>query len=151
MSSPLNWTVPRVGFRSPLTTFRIVDFPAPFAPMMTVIDLAFVSRPTPQRTWVPSYPASMPSRRSMCLFDSQVRLDDRGIPDDLRGGAFGDFPPLVDDDHLIRQGEHSPHHVLDDERPEPELPLKLLEQADCRPQFFGREAREDFVEEEHLG
>src|SRR5436309_1263303 len=151
MSSPLNRTDPRIGFSRPLTTFRIVVFPAPFAPMMTVIDLAFASRPTPQRTWVPSYPASTPSRRSMCFVHSQVRFDDCGIPDDILRCAFGDFPPFIDDDHAIRQGEHGPHHVLDNERPEAELLLKFLEQPDRRAQLVGREASEDFVKEEHLG
>src|SRR5207245_2162596 len=147
----LNRTVPRIGLRSPLTTLRIVVFPAPFAPMMTVIDLAFASRLTPQRTWVSSYPASTPSRRSMCFVHPKVRFDNRGIPDDILRCALGDFPPLIDDDHSIRQGEDGPHHVLDNERPETELLLKFLEQPDRRAQLVGREAGEDFIEEEHLG
>src|SRR5207245_8841898 len=75
MSSPAKSTCPRVGRKRPLTTLRIVDLPAPFGPMMTVISPCFASRPTSHRTWVPAYPASISVSRSKGRLPYQVRLD----------------------------------------------------------------------------
>ncbi len=47
MSSPMNRIVPVLGWLSPLTERRVVDFPAPFAPMSVTISPSRTSSEMP--------------------------------------------------------------------------------------------------------
>src|SRR6266508_873250 len=148
MSSPLKRTRPADGARRPFTTFRTVDLPAPFGPTMTVVASAFASRPTPQRTWVPPYPAWTASSWSTRRRLAEVRLDDRGIPDDILRRPFRDRAALFEDEHSVGDAQDGPHHVLDHDGPEPHLGLDATEHVDGFADLVRGKARERFVEQE---
>src|SRR3989449_4247291 len=127
MSFPSKDTSPRVGRSKPLTIFSVVDLPAPFGPMSTVVTPCFASRPIPRRTCVPPYPASIPSRRSMSSLYPEVCLDHRRVFDDRPRAAFGDLHALLDHNDALRQREDGPHDMLDDQRAEPDFLLDPFE------------------------
>src|SRR2546426_3064848 len=148
MSAPWNVTVPRVGRRSPVITFRIVDLPAPFEPMMTVIAPCLASSPTAESTWVPAYPASIPSSRSTGRLRAEVRLDDGGVPDDLLGCPLRDLLPLLDHHDALGQGEDGAHDVFDDEHPDPEFLVDSREQVDRLAKFSRGQSGKHLVQQE---
>src|SRR5207247_7954861 len=148
MSSSLKRTRPPEGRRSPVTTLRTVDFPAPFGPTITVVASAFASRPTPHSTRVPSYAASIASSRSTDGLLAEVRLDDGGVPDDLLWRALRDRAALLEDKDPVGDTEHGAHDMLDDDGAEAELRLDPPEHLDGGPDLLRGEAREDFVEQE---
>ena len=45
-------TSPPLGFKRPETVFRMVDFPAPFAPIRVTISPCFTSKLTPLTAWI---------------------------------------------------------------------------------------------------
>jgi hypothetical protein len=51
MGLPAKSTSPRSGRRSPDTVLRVVDFPAPFAPIKATTSPCFTSKEISQITW----------------------------------------------------------------------------------------------------
>src|SRR5438309_2031003 len=147
MSWSLNKIRPPVGRRRPVTTFRIDDFPAPFGPTMTVISPDLASRSTSHRTCVPAYPAEIVSSRSMGRFRPQISFDDPRVPHDLGRAAFRNLAALFDHDDVTGDGQDGPHHMRDDKRSKPDFLLDRREEADRVPEFVGRQAGKDFVQE----
>src|SRR2546426_8385685 len=149
MSAPWNVTAPRVGRGSPLTPLRIVDLPDPFEPMITVMAPCFASSPTPESTWVPAYPASIPSSRSTGRLRAEVRLDDRGVADDLLRRPLRNLQPFLDHHDAVGEREDGPHDVFDDQCTNPEFLLDPREQLDRLAEFPGGQSREHLVQEEN--
>src|SRR2546427_2869544 len=149
MSAPWNVTAPRVGGRSLVITLRIVDLPEPFEPMITVMAPCFASSPTPESTWVPAYPASIPSSRSTGRLRAEVRLDDRGVADDLLRRPLRNLPPFLDHHDAVGEREDGPHDVFDDQGTNPEFLLDPREQLDRLAEFPGGQSREHLVQEEN--
>src|SRR5438876_7412577 len=148
MSSPWNTTRPPVGWRRPLITFSVVDFPAPFGPMRTVAMPSFASSPMSRRTRVPSSPAVIPSRRSTAGLRSQIGLDYCRILDDLLRRSLRDLRAFLHHDDVLRHRQDRSHHMLDDEGSESQFPLQAREQSDRIAEFVRRESGEDLIEEE---
>src|SRR2546425_6995952 len=151
MSAPWTVTSPRVGGRSPVIPFRIVDLPAPFEPMMTVIAPCLASSPTSERTGVPAYPASIPSSRSTGRLRAEIRLDDGGVPNDLLRRPFRDLPPFLDHHDVVGQREDGPHHVFDDKRTNPEFLLDAREHLNRIAEFTCGQSRKHLVQQEDSG
>src|SRR3989442_14635419 len=107
----------------------------PPEPMMTVIAPCFASRPTPESTWVPAYPASIPSSRSTGRLRAEIRFDDSRVANDLVRRPLRNLPPFLDHHDVVGQGEDRPHDVFDDEHTHPEFLLDPCEQFDRLAEF----------------
>src|SRR5438093_706960 len=91
---------------------------------------------SPPRTRVPSYAASIASSRSTDGLLAEVRLDDGRVPDDLLWRALRDRAALFEDEHAMRDTQHGPHDVLDDDGAEPDLCLDPPEHLDGGPDLL---------------
>src|SRR5207247_602840 len=74
-----------------------------------------------RRVYAPS--RRFASSRSTGGLLAEIRLDDRGVPDDLLRRALRDRAPLLEYQDPMRDAQDGPHDVLDDDGPEPELRL----------------------------
>src|ERR1700704_4091706 len=104
-----------------------------------------------RKTRVPSYPASIPSRRSMGRLHSQIGLDHRRVLNDLARRTLGDLRAFLDHDDVLRYGKDGAHHVLYNERSESDFLLHFRKQPDRIAELLRRKAREDLVEEKDPG
>src|SRR4029453_4552374 len=112
---------PLVG-SSPMTAFSSDDLPPPLAPSTAPISPRSTASGPPASAWAPPDRAS-PSRssRRMALlrrrgFQAEVGLPDQRILADLAGRPLRDLTAEIEHDHLLAQGTHEMHIVLDQEQ-----------------------------------
>src|SRR2546429_2214339 len=119
---PLKTTRPAVTRTSPVSAPSSVDLPAPLAPISATSSPGQMSRSTSNRTGIRRKPAS---RRRTSSSGSpsgiaaagvaltQVGLDHPAVAQDLRGRAFQQRPPQVQDQGAVANADDDLHHVLD--------------------------------------
>jgi len=100
-AEPLNVADPFQSGRRPWTTFRTVDLPAPFGPMIAVIFPALAARSTPKSTCFLPYPVSATVSFSMSGVSVKVCLDYARITQNFVGGAFTDLLTGIHEDHAV--------------------------------------------------
>src|SRR5512144_486008 len=120
MSSLLKMISPDCARRSPVTVFKSVVFPAPFAPMIVTISPGFMCSDTRRRTLKLPYPASR--FRSLSIVLPQVDPDNLRIVLDGAGRVVGDLFAVGEDDDLVGNVHDQGHIVLDDQDGDAEVP-----------------------------
>src|SRR5215471_18581866 len=104
---------PPLGLRRPTKAFKVVVFPAPFAPISVTSSPLRTSRSMPLTALIPPYDTVRPLTSSKGA--SQVGGDDGGVAPYLCRGALGDLSPVVEDGDAVAQAHDEPHIVLDQE------------------------------------
>src|SRR6185437_9397288 len=118
MSWPLKQISPPRFLMSPEITRRVVDFPAPFAPISVTISPSSTWRSMPLRAFMPPYPALSP----LTLRSDIARAGDRPRPQigfdhdtvalDFRGRALADLAAVVQHGEPLADAHDDPHLVL---------------------------------------
>src|SRR4029453_12566871 len=112
---------PLVG-SSPMTALSSDDLPAPLAPSTATISPGSTVSETPRSAWTRPYRTwtSRSSRRMTLLrrrgFQAEVGLSDQRILADLAWRPLRDLTAEIEHDHLLAQGTHEMHIVLDQEQ-----------------------------------
>src|SRR5512146_484493 len=120
MSSLLKMISPDCARRSPVTVFKSVVFPAPFAPMIVTISPGFTWSDTRRSTLKLPYPASR--FRSLSIVFPQVDPDDLGVVLDGAGRIVGDLFAVGEYDDFVRNLHDQGHVVLDDQNGDAKVP-----------------------------
>src|SRR5215510_1742794 len=106
---------PATGLRRPTNAFKVVVFPAPFAPISVTSSPLPMSRSMPLTALIPPYETVRPPTSSSKVA-SQVGGDDGGIAAHLGRGALGDLLPVIEHGNAVAQAHDEPHVVLDQEK-----------------------------------
>src|SRR5262245_8689649 len=104
---------PAVGLRRPTKAFKVVVFPAPFAPISVTSSPLRTARSMPFTALIPPYETVRPVTSSKGA--SEIGRDDRGVAPDLVGRALGNLAPVVEDGDPVAQTHDKPDVVLDQE------------------------------------
>src|SRR3990172_575667 len=114
MSIPLNLTCPPRERSRPEMVRRVVDLPAPLAPIRVTISPSSTLNETPCKAWIaPEYTFRFSTSSSMSGSFTQVSLDDTFVSLDFFGVSACDHLPEVHYGNVPANSHHNPHLMLD--------------------------------------
>src|SRR5690606_1144787 len=149
ISCPSKRMVPDQTGTRPKMALRVVDLPAPLAPMMVATSPRHTAKDTPESTWISPYPPTTFSTSSKTSV-SKVRLQHLVVLLNFRRQAFSDLPAPIQDDDPVGNVHHHLHVVLHQQK-RLALPVELDDMLFHGLHDGGVDRRGRFVQQQQVG